>query len=289
MVHLITLMLLLIFMILLVWVFVMSYRLNLNKDSQYHIVEDVDQMPRQTQTPPSEKAPPEVDFFQEEGAVPNQLEEGKVNIQDIPSLQLDSLVASKGINLKAQRIDIDTVKSDSLVQLRFHQLKATNLQGGLMFLNFGAETLKQTCLKIALSQQKARAIQNYRHVDGDLHIPPYSIIEQPIYCQKDLIVEEGVIFLDTIQVEGSLKAKSHVTFKHSVTVNKNMSVGPYSRTQSYLFVKNKLMIEGPFFFLSTKKEEKSFVIGRKVTLKNMIIGSGDIISLDKKSINCYAG
>ncbi|UNM06722.1 MAG: hypothetical protein H6925_03475 [Holosporaceae bacterium] len=121
-----------------------------------------------------------------------------------------------------------------------------------------------------------------------MHIPPYSIIETPIVCRKDLIVNEGVIFLNTIQVDGSLRAKSHVTFKNPVTVNKNMSVGPYSRTQSYLFVKNKLMIDGPFFFISSKKEEKSFVIGRKVTLKNMIIGSGDIISLDKKAINCYA-
>lgn len=289
MVHLITLMLLFIFIILLVWVFVMSYRLNVSKDSQYHIIEEVEKEPlKNDHEMPEATAPSDTDFFQEDDTVPNQLEEGRVNIQDIPSLQLDTLVASKGIHLKAKTIDIDVIKSDSLVQMKFHHLTSTSLHGGLMFLNFGMEHLKQTCLHIARSQKKSRAVQRYKAVHDDLHIPPYSIIEKPIYCRKDLIVEEGVIFLDTIQVDGNLKAKSHVTFKHPVTVNKNMSVGPYSRTQSYLFVKNKLMIEGPFFFLSAKKEEKSFVIGRKVTLKNMIIGSGDVISLDKKSIDCYA-
>ena len=268
----------------------MSYRLNIRKDSQYHIVEQVDEASAEStsHTAAEKSAPKEAEFFKEEDVPLNQLEEGKINIQDVPYLSLESLVASKGIRLKAHQIEIETLKSEKVVQLKFNHLSATTMQGGLLFLNFGKELLHQTCLKIAHSQRATRTIHRYVSENKDMHIPPYSIIEEPVFCKRDLIVEEGVIFLETIQVEGSLKAKSHVTFKNPVTVNKNMSVGPYSRTQSYLFVKNKLMIDGPFFFLSSKKEEKSFVIGRKVTLKNMIIGSGDIISLDKKSIHCYA-
>ena len=290
-VHLITTILLLIFLILLVWIFVFSYRMNMHNDSKYHIIEDVDESKPKKEPPSNKHAPAEDVFFDEEEATPlNQLEEGKINIQDVPSLTLDTLVASKGIRLKAHNIDIDTIKSEKVVQLKFNQLTATTLHGGLLFLNFGREFLKNSCLQIAQNQQKSRAIHSGHHktFNEDMHIPPYSIIETPIVCRKDLIVSEGVIFLETIQVDGSLRAKGHVTFKNPVTVNKNMSVGPYSRTQSYLFVKNKLMIDGPFFFISAKKEEKSFVIGRKVTLKNMIIGSGDIISLDKKAISCYA-
>ncbi len=263
----------------------------MNKDSQYHIIEEVN-----TPTPPKEevsekKSPTEETFFEEDGPTPlNQLEEGKINIQDVPSLSLETLVASKGIHLKAENIDIDTIKSERIVQLKFRQLSATTLHGGLLSLNYENTHLKKSCFDIIYNQKKARIVHADCHkiVNGDIHIPPYSIVETPIVCRKDLIVSEGVIFLNTIQVDGSLRAKSHVTFRRPVTVNKNMSLGPYARTQSYIFVKNKLIIEGPFFFVSAKEEEKSFVIGRKVTLKNMIIGSGDIISLDRKAINCYA-
>lgn len=132
----------------------------MNKDSKYHIIEEVDKPAPSKEEVPEKESPTEEAFFEEDGLTAlNQLEEGKINIQDVPSLNLETLVASKGIRLKADNIDIDTIKSERIVQLKFRQLSATTLHGGLLFLNYENARLKKSCFDIIYDKKNTHVKQ----------------------------------------------------------------------------------------------------------------------------------
>lgn len=262
------------FFLLLSGIFVLTNRKNKHKNSTYPI----QQVYVQSYT----------DLGESGQLLENSLEQfepGKVSWQLMQFLKLDTLSAEKGIDLSAEKIDIDQIKSQKTVKINCKNLRSSNIRGDIILWNYNSSSLKSSLAHVTADNEKARDVfllksENFRV----LTIPPYSIIREPIIFSGDVFVGKGSVFLDILKIEGNLQVEDLVFFKESVMVSNHMVVGSFCRTQSYFFVKKELAINGPFFFFSEDHRKSCFLVGRKIFLKKMIIGRGDVVSSESKGI-----
>jgi hypothetical protein len=214
-----------------------------------------------------------------------QFEPGKVSLQLMQFLKLDTLSAENGINLSAERIDIDQIKSQKIVKINCSNLRSSNIRGEMILWNYNSSTLKSSLAYMMADKEKTRDTFSVESTNVRvLTIPPYSIVREPIVFSGDVFVGKGSIFLDILKIEGNLQVEDLVFFKESVMVSNNLVVGSFCRTQSYFFVKKELAINGPFFFFPENHRKSCFLVGKKIFLKKMIIGTGDVISSEPKGI-----
>ena len=209
-----------------------------------------------------------------------------VRVSATESIVSRLLVARDNLVIHANRIEADGLLASGDVEINCPQIRITRVSG-FSYSFFNRQPIPAWALQAFKYRRYGHGLAHRQAFVDKTHIPANSVVTENVVCGSDLTIGGLSTIHGAVKVYGSVKVEERVVFLGPVVVNGDFHAPAGCVFMSDVVIKGEMKIGG-LLVAGQPLRHSVCVVARQLELSGSVIGSGTLVASEQEGLNYAA-